>query len=150
MALYRGRRDETLDQLRYKKYCENEAGRKAYVQPQTLPPTSLTAKYHSLRVYLQVRQWKGQDYDSEEIQHWGWKMATPDQLLPVMSDKAAAPDYLIQVIRCNCSTDCSTRRCNCRKNGLECSPACGQRRGDSCSNCTLPEIEENGIEKPIN
>jgi hypothetical protein len=32
---------------------------KTFVDPQALPPTSSAAKYHSMRVYLQVQQWMG-------------------------------------------------------------------------------------------
>ena len=36
-----------------------------------------------------------------------------------------APDYLTEVIRCNCKTECNTLRCNCRKHGIDCLSICG-------------------------
>ena len=36
------------------------------VSPESLPPTSAAASFHSLRVYHQVQVWRGQDdLDSE-------------------------------------------------------------------------------------
>ena len=48
--VYNGMLTETLDSLRHKRFCEKVS----QVKPQSLPPTSAAAKYHSLRVYLQV------------------------------------------------------------------------------------------------
>ena len=45
-----------------------------------------------------------------------------------------ASESLLTVIRCSCKTNCESRRCNCRKHGPECSIACGECRGISCSN----------------
>ena len=68
VSLLNGRRGEKLDYLRYRKYCEKLANRKVQVQPQNLPPTSAAAEKHSLRVYLQVRQLKGEDVSPTEAQ----------------------------------------------------------------------------------
>ena len=125
VCLYNGKPHEKLDELRYRKYCEKLASKKAQVQPQSLPPTSAALRYHSMRVYLQIRQWKDDGCtDTKEAQRWGWKEGQ-GQLIPVMSDRPVAPEALLHIIRCNCSSDCSSRRCSCRKNGLDCSPACG-------------------------
>ena len=56
---YNGKSTDTLDTLRYHRFCEKVASSSTYIQPQVLPPTSVAAKYHSLRVYLQVQEWKG-------------------------------------------------------------------------------------------
>ena len=72
---------------------------------------------------------------------WGW-MTKDENLVPVMTDLPPAPDELLRFIRCNCTTDCSTARCNCRKHSLECSPACGQCRSIGCSNSTAADISD--------
>ncbi|KAJ8391936.1 hypothetical protein AAFF_G00084070 [Aldrovandia affinis] len=51
---------------------EKVATSTSHVQPQSLPPTSAAAKYHSLRVHYQVQQWKG-TVDELLPQEWGWK-----------------------------------------------------------------------------
>ena len=43
-----------------------------------------------------------------------------------------APQELLKMIRCNCTTDCSSARCSCQKHGLPCTQACGQCRGSGC------------------
>jgi len=48
-----------LDSLSHKRFCEKVASKTSHVKPQSLPPTSAAAKYHSLRLYLQVQEWKG-------------------------------------------------------------------------------------------
>ena len=59
VCLYNGKPAEGLDFLRYARFCEKVATKTSHIQPQTLPPTSAAAKYHSLRVYFQIQQWKG-------------------------------------------------------------------------------------------
>ena len=49
------------------------------------------------------------------------------------TDLPAAPKSLLKMI-CNCATDCASARCSCLKQGLDCSPACGQCRGTACTN----------------
>ena len=46
---------DTLDTLRYQRFLAKVSSYATTVQIQTLPPTSAVAKYHSLRVYLQVQ-----------------------------------------------------------------------------------------------
>ena len=45
-----------------------------------------------------------------------------------------APEHLLKVIRCNCKSDCSTLICSCKKHNIECTPACGNRKGSGCTN----------------
>ena len=52
VCLYSGKEGENLDGLRYAKFCDKEATNKVHIRPQTLPPTSAAARYHSMRVYL--------------------------------------------------------------------------------------------------
>lgn len=108
------------------------------VKPQNLPPTSAAATYHSLHVYFQVQQWKGVD-ETISTEEWGWK-SCEGLLVPVVTHLPPAPKALLHVIRCNCSTDCSSLRCSCRKNNLECSPACGQCRGSACNQMNLKAV----------
>lgn len=132
VSLYGGKPGEKLDGMRYQRYCEKLATNSSQIQPQSLPPTSAAARYHSQRVYLQVQQWEGED-EGISLEDWGWAV-TEGQALPRMTDLPAAPEMLLRMIRCNCSSDCASTRCTCRKHGIECSPACGQCRGTACSN----------------
>ena len=80
-------------------------------------------------MYFQVNEWKGNPLDLNPTQ-WGCK--EDGLLLPIPTDQLPAPDYLTEVIRCNCKTGCNTLRCNCRKHGMDCSPICGDCKGISC------------------
>ena len=51
------------------------------------------------------------------LEDYGWKVMK-DQVPPWMTDLPAAPESLLQMIRCNCSSDCASARCTCRKHGL--------------------------------
>ncbi|KAK3752452.1 hypothetical protein QZH41_013499, partial [Actinostola sp. cb2023] len=105
-ALYGGKQGESLDSLRYRRYYEKVATRGRQVQPQNLPPTSAAARYHSFRVFLQVKQWQGR-HERMSLEDWGWKLSS-GQVLPVTTDFPAAPECLPKIIRCNCASDCST------------------------------------------
>ena len=70
VCLYSGKEGENLDGLRYAKFCDKEATNKVHIRPQTLAPTSAAARYHSMRVYLQVQQWLVVCNMKET--DWGW------------------------------------------------------------------------------
>lgn len=132
VILYGGLPLEGLDLLRFRKFTTKVMSSSTHMQVQTLPPTSAAAKYHSLRVYYQVHEW----IDSETSlfpTEWGWAL-TNNMLMPLKTDLKAAPDNLLNMIRCKCKQNCDSRKCTCRKNGLECSSGCAECRGLSCTN----------------
>ena len=60
-CLYKADTREGLDSLRLSKFAEKVAKSSSFVDPKELPPTSDAARYHSLRVFLQIQQWKGNE-----------------------------------------------------------------------------------------
>ena len=132
VAIYNGKKTDTLNALRHKKYCDKVSTSLAQVDPKALPPTAAAAKFHSKRVFLQINQWKDSDCDMLP-EEWGC-MRTETGFYPTTTDKAPAPGELLKMIRCNCTTDCGSARCSCQKHGMKCSVACGHCRGSSCSN----------------
>ena len=70
MALFSGKPGVGLDLLRYQRYFEKLATKTSHIQPQNLPPTAAAARFHSLHVYLQVKQWQGEDAEML-IKDWG-------------------------------------------------------------------------------
>lgn len=137
VCLYNGKLGEGLNSLRYKRFCEKVATSTSHVLPMSLPPTSAAAKFHSLRVYYQVQQWKG---TADELlpSDWGWK-ESDGEFIPVQTDLPPAPQELLQIIRCTCTTDCSSLRCGCRKHNIECSVACINCKGSACTNSSQVE-----------
>ena len=127
-----------LDVLRYRKFASRVLTNKTCVQLHTLPQTSDAATFHSQRTQLQMQSWMNKEKLNPS--EWGWKLHN-ERLVPIKCSKSAAPSKLLNVIRCNCKTNCDTRRCTCRKNGLECSSACGECKRNSCSNSNM-DIDE--------
>lgn len=142
VAVYGGVSSDNLNKLRYRKFTEMISRNTTCVQPQTLPPTSSAAKFHSQRVYYQVQLWQGNT--QLDACQWGWELRD-GRLAAIMTDLQAAPTSLLEVIRCNCKTDCKTLRCSCRKHNLDCSSACGECQGISCTNCSvnIPTLDDD-------
>ena len=137
--------EKSLNQIRYEILHTKVLTAKSYVNPEYLPPTSSSAKYHSYRTYLQVQEWNSfsDDMNPEE---WGWKRKD-NELFPIVNYQNAAPVSILKILRCNCQTECLTMRCSCRKNGLPCSYACGLCQETNCFNqgdvISEEEFEEN-------
>ena len=140
VLLYNGMLTDALDSLRHKRFCEKVASKTTHIKPQSLPPTSAAVKYHSLRVYLQVQEWRGSNVELHPSD-WGWQECE-EGFVPLQTSLPPAPEHLLRVIRCNCQTDCSTLRCSCRKHNIECTPPCGNCKGTGCTNISY----DNDIE----
>lgn len=132
VELFGGNSCDSLAKLRYNLFVKKLASAKSFVTPERLPPTASSTRYHSLRVYYQVMVWMGSEGDLNATD-WGWRLED-DKLVPVMSDKDAAPENLLKMIRCNCTTGCRTGRCSCRGYGLPCHSGCGSCQVDACEN----------------
>lgn len=102
-----------------------------------LPPTERTAWYHSLRVYIQVEQWKTLMNCELNPINWGW-ILEKGKLQPIITDQEIAPEELLSVIRCNCKLSsrnpCGSNQCSCKRNGIYCVTACGDCQGINCEN----------------
>jgi len=71
LCLYKADPDKTLEDARLHDFICQVARASTSVDPKDLPPTSDECKYHSMWVYLQVQQWKGNAMDPLQ---WGWEM----------------------------------------------------------------------------
>ena len=147
--LYRGKKNETLLQLRLRIFQRKVNSAKSFVKPERLPPTPSSLQYHSYRVYHQVSEWLGRDVDPEK---WGWYKSA-SRFHPRTMDCKPAPDSLLKTIGCNCKGDCSKNQCGCRRGGYDCSSLCGPCQTNGC--CTnqkrrvLSEDDgENSITEP--
>ena len=143
VLLYGDSYAEELDSLRYKRFCDKVSKSTSPVDPQSLPPTSAAAKYHSLRVCYQVMVWKDFKHDLKP-EDWGWYVHD-GRLLPLQTDKPAAPSEILDVICCSCTKDCSTKKCTCCKYGLHYMPVCDEFRGVSCTNSLLHDLSNGDM-----
>ena len=133
---------ETLDDLRfmfYKKQVNKTLTSKTGFELKSLPPSSDSAKYHSFRVYYQIQKWLGNDQINPT--DWGW--VKKEHLIPLVKDKAAAPDKILRIISCGCKHGCSDKSCVCVKAGMVCTILCSGCNGRDCNNC------ENVMSYPI-
>ncbi len=132
IALFNGKQTDTLESIRYSFLSRKVATAKSFVTPERLPPTVSATNLHSQRTYLQVMVWMGIG-DAMDPTNWGWGLQD-NKLTPIMTKKIPAPESLLKVVRCNCTTGCVTLRCSCRKYGLTCAGACGICQTDYCEN----------------
>ena len=96
VEMYNGKKNESLNALRKRKYCEKVAKSLYRVEGKSLPPTTAASKFHSYRVYLQICQWKNPNCNLQE-ESWGWKL-TDSGYSPVLTDLPPATPELLKVI----------------------------------------------------
>lgn len=137
VKLYNGKAGDSLNTLRSVRYHQKVASSNKQVEAKALPPTASASRFHSYRVYFQVQEWAclGRNFFLVP-QEWGWELQQ-GQLFPTTTDVPPAPEDLLKVVRCNCKKDCSSGNCSCRKHGLVCTTACGECRGESCTNVAI-------------
>ena len=132
-----GKCDKSLCSLKYIKYINQLTTTVSKIKPESLPPTSRATYFHSLRVYIQIWIWRHLEPNVIEPKEWGWKLKN-DKLEPIMIDMDAAPNEILNIIRCKCKPllkgQCSNNVCSCRKHGLTCVTACQECKGCDCLN----------------
>lgn len=120
----------TLNQLRAARYTDKSLKAASVITAESLPPTSDAADLHSLRAYLQVQQWLGNDLDAEQ---YGFHL-TNGMYLPIPSTQPVAPEFLLDGIFCKCKGNCDTNSCKCYKAQLSCNNNCENCEGKICNN----------------
>lgn len=138
-VIYGGKPTDNLNGMRHNIYCHLTSTATRAVQPERLPPTENSAKFHSLRTHLQVLQWKTLMSCNANPEEWGWKKSDDDTYLPIATDIEPAPEDILNFVRCKCRQACVTLQCSCRKHGLECVSACKHCHGSSCDNAKSAE-----------
>jgi hypothetical protein len=123
--------ETNIDKLRYKHYVKQIGNSKLSTtfNLESLPPTAAALKQHIFRVYHAVQQAMGREHAPLD---WGW-MQKNGILYPIMTEKAVAPDSLLELISCGCKAGC-TKSCGCRKLNVHCSTMCKECHGRTCSN----------------
>ena len=129
----------TLGEVRYSNFSRKAAA--GMIKLETLPPTEGAAAQHSLRAYLQTRDWLLLKSMSLDPSDYGWTVGVHGYE-PVPTLDPMAPEELLQFISCNCHGDCSSRRCSCKKNHVKSISACRVCQGITCKNA----IHDEGIE----
>lgn len=127
-------KEESLNMLRYT--CFQKSTAKKAFNLATLPPTESSMKFHSYRVFYQLRLWDKDKTVVDKIKptDWGWKFIDNYGLAPEMTDIVLVPEELLKIISCSCTTGCSTTRCGCKKVGIHCTVLCKGCEGKNCCN----------------
>ncbi len=114
-------RISSIPNLKWYLFCKQLA------ESNKLPPTLGALEEHINRVRLQSRVWCQatvmQQQPLDPLQ-FGYYMDTDGQLLPLTTKVLPAPQAIIELVRCQCRTNCSTQRCSCRRNNLPCTELC--------------------------
>ena len=144
VQLYGGKNTDSLEALRIRKFKDKVVKSTTCVEILNLPPTLDAAQYHIYRAFYQAKCWMSKNEEcSLKAVDWGWQILQ-GRLFPRTMDCQSAPENILNLIQCQCKGDCSTARCSCRKNSLQCTNACGECRGDGCSNSTATyEVTED-------
>lgn len=132
LCMYKTKPDDHMDSLRHHRFQESIATSNKVIHPKSLPPTSGAVKHYSFRVFHQVQAWKDNSLNAEK---WEWKLIEGN-----MTDLDAAPNLLLEVVRCKCKTGCG-KHCARRRLGLDCTPACSECRG-ICENMNIENNDE--------
>ena len=109
-VLFGEKSTDSLASLRYNRFSKKIVTAKSFVTQERLPPTESSTKYHCQRVYFQIMVCIGKEGDTNTV-YWGWKQVEK-QLLPVMTNKTAAPECLLKMI--HCTTAGRTQQGSCR------------------------------------
>ena len=131
MSRFSGNNGDTLNKLRLLKnttkfQLATDKSNQNFYHPLHLQPNTIATGY-TIR------------YKSGHVLPEDWVVQLKgDQLFPILIDKPQAPEELLYIIRCGCTTDCSSQRCSCRKVGLSSSTACGQLRLPGRKHLVLP------------
>ena len=141
---FSGKNGDTLASLRYAKFMESVATC-AVLEPETLPPRERPMYFHSLRVHLQVCQWKYLNLHCLKPEEWEWTFVVK-VLKPIKTDMQPTPKSILKFVSCKrkwTSKNVYRRNlCSCRKYGLKCMVACGECRTESCGN-SVDIVEED-------
>ena len=123
--IFKGNTDQTLNSLHHKRLIDEFDTAECLVKYETLPPTGSATKYHSFRTYCPIIQWMRES--NLRAVDWDWAVKS-NKFIPVLTDLEAAPQSILEIIRCQCKTDFLSRRIGCRKNNFPCTYSCGSCR----------------------
>ncbi len=127
-----------IPELRWYLFCKTMA------ESEKLPPTFGALRQHVSRVHLQSRIW-GQAASAEYVHidpiGHGYYQDNDGNIHPHTSDVAPAPTAVVEMVRCQCKTNCATQRCSCKRNELSCTDLC--QCSTDCENDEDTHIENS-------
>ena len=92
-----------------------------------LPPTCGALKYKILRSHLATSIWKdAYKAKTRELDpvDYGWYSNDDGKMMPKTTDESPAPESVIELCVCSCTSGCNTNLCTCRRNRMWCTDMC--------------------------
>jgi hypothetical protein len=133
-----------MSTLRYNVWSSKMANTKLSAAPElrSLPPTTAAFEPHVYRAHYQAAIWRAAlDPNPPTLDpvQYGWSRDQTSNMLvpvPLPSGVSPAPQDVLKMIRCGCSSNrpCSTMRCSCSPARLSCSMFCGCNGMEECQN----------------
>ena len=121
---------ESIPELRWHLFCKHMA------ESTKLPPILGALKQHTLRVRVQCNVWGQCDVFHQKfldpLQN-GFYKEPSSEIKSMTTDVLPAPKAIIEMVRCQCKTNCSSKRCSCRAASLPCTDLCNCD-SDQCEN----------------
>ena len=124
--------------------------KKKQAQSEGLPPTQAALRPAIMRAHYQAIIWNSDIIANPTLPdptEFGFDLVD-GHYKPVMTSLPPAPQAVLDLVKCSCKkTRCTTNRCKCRKNGLNCTDLCSCCEDcESCDNSAdtvLSEDEED-------
>jgi hypothetical protein len=126
------------DDARYFLFCQRS------LKSEELPPTSESLSHHIKRANFQACVWSRALHPFQSIPSPvgnGWKLED-GKLVPVLMTRNSAPEGIVELTTCRCTTSECKRNCSCKRNDLACTEACLCMADEGCSN---PFNEESHV-----
>lgn len=111
----------------------NQQPKVGVLRPNNLPPTAGVTAQHSLRAYLQPKNWLVLKSMLRDPKQYGYKNAA-DLYESVLTTDFIAPANLLKFVSCNNTGNCSTKWWSCKNNYVKCIPACTLCHRNQCKN----------------
>ena len=119
-ALYGKPTVTDVNSLRYQLFCLHSGN------TEQLPPCRDALVQHMKRAVYQSAIWR-RALEARPIvpspDGHGWTVEG-EELRVHWMEQCPAPDALLELVSCGCSSGCSTRRCSCKSNGMLCTDIC--------------------------
>ena len=100
--------------------------RKRQAESEKLPPSEAALREAVVRAHYQAMAWCNDIVANPDLpspEGYGWERKD-DSWRPIMTSVQPAPQAIIELVRCDCKTQCTTNRCQCRREGLPCTDLC--------------------------
>ena len=143
-ACYGSKKNESMSDVRIDVWSTKMGRKNVTTAPQlkNLPPTTEAFQMNVRRAHIQTAIWKAAaeaDPPAMDPTLYGWKREEASRsLVPVLlpPNVALAPSYILEIIRCGCSSErpCFTAQCRCTAAKLPCTIFCTCRGDWACNN----------------